>query len=141
MDIVDDGGKIVGVFRFHHHGVVPARKQVAPHAVARVETLGVGSLEPFHAVHQVRARGLEENVVVVGHQGIGVHGPAASAGRLLESAQKGFPVFVVQVNGVSAVALALHVIDRSRVFYSQGTAHAGSVPDEVKNASLLLFLT
>lgn len=72
---------------------------------------------------------------------LGVHGPAASAGRLLESAQKGLPVFVIQVNGVSAVALALHVIDRSRVFYSQGTAHAGSVPDEVKNASLLLFLT
>jgi len=55
----------------------------------------------------------------------------ASAGCLLKRSQKGFPVFVIQVNGISAVALALHVIDCSGVFYSQGAAHAGSVPEKV----------
>jgi len=49
----------------------------------------------------------------------------------LKRSQKGFPVFVIQVNGISAVALALHVIDCSGVFYSQGAAHAGSVPEKV----------
>ena len=104
---------------------------MTPHSVACVKTLGIGSLEPFHAIYQIGARGLEKNVVVIGHQGVGVHSPAASAGCLLKRSQKGFPVFVIQVNGISAVALALHVIDCSGVFYSQGAAHAGSVPEKV----------
>ena len=104
---------------------------MTPHSVACVKTLGIGSLEPFHAIYQIGARGLEKNVVVIGHQGVGVHGPSASAGRLLKSPQKDFSVFVIQINGVSAVALALHVIDCSGVFYSQGAAHAGSVPEKV----------
>ena len=137
VDVVNDGGKVVGVVRFHHHCVVAARKEVAAHAVARVETLGIGGLQPFHAVHQIGPGSLEEKVVMVGHQRVGVNGPAASSGSLLERPQKRLSVFIVQVDRVSAVAFALHVVNRSGVFDSQGPAHAGRVADGGGNARLL----
>ena len=81
-------------------------------------------------------------MVMVSHQRVCIDGPAASSGGLLECPQKRLPVFIIQIDGVSAVAFTLYVVNRSGVLYSQRTAHnSGSVPDGGKNSSLLLFLT
>ena len=72
-----------------------AAEEVAFAAVFLVEGGGVFAVEQLHAGGELRDGCFEDQVVVVGHQAVGVHGPAVEADAEFEHCQEGEPVVVV----------------------------------------------
>jgi len=66
-------------FVFDDPGVEAAAEEVAFAAVFLVEGGGVFAVEQFHAGGELRDGRFDDQVVVVAHQAVGVHGPAVAA--------------------------------------------------------------
>ena len=83
---------------FDDPGVEAAAEEVAFAAVFLVEGGGVFAVEQLHAGGELRDGCFEDQMVVVGHQAVGVHGPAVEADAEFEHCQEGEPVVVVAVD-------------------------------------------
>ena len=92
--------------------------------VAMVQPNGVGALQPRHPRHQVRFRGFQHQVVVIGHQTIRMHLPIGFLARLGQRLDEVLPVHVVQENLLPPVATAHHVIHGPRILDAQLARHA-----------------
>src|SRR6056297_852344 len=95
--------------------------------VARIEPLGIGALQPAHSRHQVRLRRLKQHVVMVSHQDIRMHPPAATTDRLAKSLQEHLAVAVVPEYRHPAVTPAHHMIDRIGIFNSRSEEHTSEL--------------
>lgn len=100
-----------------------ALEDMARAAMAAVEGLAVDAVEVAHAARERRARGLDQQVVVVGHQAEGVAEPAPPLDRLRQDAQEGLPVVVVAVDGGTGVAAAGDVVDGARELEAERAGH------------------
>jgi hypothetical protein len=67
-------------------------------------------LQPFHPLHQIAFRSLNEQVVVVGHQNPGMHTPAGLLASFGQTLQKESPVIVIKKNRFPPIASCHEVI-------------------------------
>jgi hypothetical protein len=65
-----------------------ALEDVADPFVPPVEALGVEPVEPTHAAGEVGFGGLEDEVIVVRHEAVGVAQPVAAVDRRAEDVQE-----------------------------------------------------
>jgi hypothetical protein len=91
--------------------------------VAAVEGLGVNAIELPHAAREVPLWGLEEEVVMVVHEAIGVAAEAVAFHHLGEDFQKREPVLVSEEDGLSGVSPGGDVIQGSRELHPQWSGH------------------
>jgi hypothetical protein len=90
-------------------------QQVPDPAVTTVEPLRVDAVQMSHASRKCRLRRLDEQVIVVSHQDIGVDPPAECLDHPTQGRQEPLPILVVAKDLPPLVAPAGHMPDRPRV--------------------------
>lgn len=73
-------------------------------AVPFVEELSIDAVQLSHTDGEISVRGLDEKVVVIGHEAVGVAYPIVSFVDVLESVQKVLAVMVIFEDGFLFVA-------------------------------------
>ncbi len=92
-------------------------------AVPPIEGLGVDTVELAHPPRQVRLRGLNQQVVVVVHQAVGMAEPPIAGDDLAEGLEKDLATRVVPEDLLPGVPPGGEMIDRTRIFDSEGPRH------------------
>jgi hypothetical protein len=73
---------------FDHHSLVTISKQPTPFAMPHIESTRHRVLKPFHTLHQIRLRSLNEKVVMIPHQHPSMHAPTCFFADIGEALQK-----------------------------------------------------
>jgi len=68
-------------------------------------------------------RRLDEQVIVIVHQAIGVTQPSEARHDFAQAAEKPLPVLVVEKDRTARIAARGHVMDRTGEFEPEGTGH------------------
>ena len=110
-------------FPLHVDRRVPSLQHVTGTAVRSVESLGIAGVELAHSARQVGARRLEQQVIVVGHQAVGVATPSGTLAGLGHEAEETPTVLVVEVYVTSGVAARRHVVESARELDPQRSSH------------------
>ena len=130
MNIRADGLQITSAGPIHRHGFVAALEQMPKDPVPAVITLRVGSLQPFHPGHEVGFRRLDQKVIVISHQHIGVNAPAGFVAGLAQSLQKALPVPVIVEDGAALVAAGHDVVRCPGKLDAQWSGHDCAIPPQ-----------
>jgi len=93
------------------HGPETTLKHVSHPAVGAIEPLGVDAVDLPHAAREVRLGRLDEQVVVVRHQAVGVTDPAAALDDITEDPQERGAVSVSEEDGRAGVSPGRQVIE------------------------------
>lgn len=115
MHVIAGEVEIAGGAAVHHDGFVTAAEQLARAAVAQIEARGVGAEQPFHAGPEVRARGFDDEMKMIGHEHVGVDVPAGFRAGFAQRGQKTPAIQVVAKNGFPATTPVHDVIDGARI--------------------------
>ena len=94
MNVRADQQKEGVVARLYQQRLVAALKEMAVQIVPVVVAGGVGSLQPLHAVHQIRLAGFDQQVVMVGHQHVGMDDPARLAAGVGQGVEESLAIGV-----------------------------------------------
>ena len=81
-------------------GFVPALKQVSGPAMPFIEKLGIDAVQLPHAERKIAVRGLDEKMVMVGHQAVSVADPVVALIDMLEGVEEVQAVGVVLEDGL-----------------------------------------
>ncbi len=100
---------------------------MAKELVPVVEPNGVGALQPGHARDQGRFGGLQDHVIVVGHQAISVHLPAGLLACLGQRLDEIVPVHVIQEDPLPPVAPAHDMVCGAGILKAELARHVGSL--------------
>jgi len=82
-------------------------------------------LQAFHAIYEIRFRGLQKEMVVIFHQHPSMNAPARPPARLRKRFEKKAAVVIIQKNGFPAVSTCHHMLKSTGIFNSYATNHAG----------------
>ena len=93
-----------------------------------IEGLRVNAVDLPHPARERRFRCLDEEVVVVSHQDVGMKPPAEEGDGSAQDGEKTFPVAVVAKDFPPDIAATSHVPHRFRVLKSKWPAHAFRIP-------------
>jgi len=83
-----------------------------------VEGLGVNPVQLPHPDRQIPLRGLDEQMVMIFHEAVGVTEPVVASIHLVQEIQEGLPVLIIDEDGSPFVSSTGEVIDRPGVFDS-----------------------
>jgi hypothetical protein len=90
--------------------LVTSLKQVPYAAMAAVEGLRVDPIQPAHAADKVGFGGLDQEVIMIAHQAVGVAAPALLMNFLCQSLEEGVAIGVILIDGLTGVAPGRQVI-------------------------------
>lgn len=76
----------------HNHSLVTSTKQLPVALVCSIETLGVDAVDMPHAAGDVAVRGMEKQMVMVGHEAVGGNVEMKDCSGFLED---GYEKFIV----------------------------------------------
>jgi hypothetical protein len=107
--------------------VKAALEEVSVVPVAPVEPPRVDPVQPLHALGDIRARGLDEEVVVIRHQAIRVAAPAKQLYHLFEQLEESEPVAGVGEDLLSAVSTTRYVVGRAGGLDARRARHLPTV--------------
>ena len=107
------------------HGLVAALEEVAAAAVAAVELAGVAAVEILHAGGQVGPGRLDEQMIVVVHQGEGVDLPAIGLGGAADPVDAALEVGRLAEDDLPAIAARGDVVEAVLDLDAQGSCHGG----------------
>jgi hypothetical protein len=88
-----------------------------------IERLPVDAVKLTHPPGQVWFGGLDEQVVLVGHQDIGMERPAEHADHPGQEAEELLAVVLISYDGMTLIAAGGYVIKRPRELQAQGPCH------------------
>ncbi len=108
---------------FNDLGLVATGKQVAPSAMPRIESRGVGGLQPAHPVAEVSARRPHQRVVVIAHETVAMQSPAVSLDRPGQGVEEPLSVPIIAEDVAPLIAARHHVIDSPRKFHPNRSRH------------------
>ena len=114
-------------FALHQDGLVAPLKQVADQAVAPIHVLGVDAVQVPHSARQVALGGLEQQVEMIRHLAIRMHGEIESHASLAQHGHPGAPIVVILEDGRKPVAACSDVVERAGKFESQWSGHRSNV--------------
>ena len=110
-----DGGQMLGL-DLHPNAI----KNFINYSLVR---LGIDTIEMLHQSRQIRAAGVNHEVVVIVHETVGQHDRIEPVHRLSNDCQKRSAIFVVLEDGFAPIAARGDVIDRTGKFNSEGACH------------------
>ena len=84
-----------------------------------IEELRVDAIELPHTEGQIAFGGLDEKVVMVGHEAIGVTDPIIPFDDVLKSIQKNFPVMIIFKDRFLLIPTGSDMVDCTSVFYAE----------------------
>lgn len=85
-------------------GFVSTLEQVAGPSMPIIKELGINAIQLSHANGQIAVRGLDEEVVMVGHEAVGMADPVISFAGVLEGIEEVLAVLIVLEDGFLLVA-------------------------------------
>lgn len=88
-----------------------------------VEPDAVTDVEPLHGLGEIAFSGLAEQVVMIGHEHVGVQADAEALDPLGEQFQKVFAVTLIAEGGALFVAAGSEVIPKAGAIYAQKSGH------------------
>jgi hypothetical protein len=110
--------------------LVSTLEEVADPIVPAVEALRVDSVQLPHPARQVRLRSLDDEVVVVRHQAIGVARPAVLPDDITEDTEERPTVTVVEEDRLAGIAPCGDVVESARKLDTEWPCHG---PDARKS--------
>lgn len=115
--------------RSHLAGNLPAVKSTMSlfPAMGPVGPLGVHTVEMAHATRQVAPRGLDQQMVMIGHQAVGMALPAEALQNLRHHAKESRAVGVRQIDVGKPISPCRYVIERAVEFDPQGPCHGPTI--------------
>ena len=102
-------------------------KDLTPNRIQPVDSLREDTVDVPHASRQIGARCLDNEVVVVGHQAVGVADPRESSDDLAQELEKSRPIGISEEDPASIIAATGDVVQSSFEFDSQWTRHGPSL--------------
>ena len=133
-DVADDGERIAVVG--DQLRPVPALEDVPGQAVVAVEPDGVGRVEAVHRFIEVRPGRLDEEVIVVRHQAVGVAQKAVEATGDGKPRQEDLVVRIGEERRCLGVSPGRDVVDQARGEWTMGATHPTSVGATPVNGQL-----
>jgi hypothetical protein len=131
MDIQDQPLRVhVG---FDHLRLESTLKQMAAATMPPIEAHRIGHLQPTHGLAQIGPRRFHQQMIMIGHETVGVEAHPELVNHLFERMQKTLAVLVIVEDCPPLVAPRHHVIDRTGKLNTYGSRHAPKI------ASLSLF--
>ena len=114
-------------------GFIPALEQMTGPSVPFIEELCVDTVKLPHAGGEISVGSLDEEVIVVGHEAVGVTDPIVAFIDMLEGIEKFLAVLIVFKNRFLLVTAGGHMIDRAGVFNAKRTSHGGTIAENWRN--------
>ena len=96
-------------------------------SVELVEDLGIDAVQLAHPDREITIRRLDEYMIMVGHEAIGVADPVVALVDMLEGVEEVQAVVIVLEDGFLLIAAGSNVIQRTRIFNAKGTGHAARI--------------
>ena len=116
-------------------GLVPALKEMAGTVAAVVEKLRIDAVQLAHAEGEVSVRGLQEQMVMVVHEAVGMAQPVIAFLDVLKRPEEHFAVLIVLEDGLLLVAARGDVIDGAGIFDAKRTGHGAKIAAEKANVN------
>src|SRR5271169_5017163 len=88
-----------------------------------VKSSSVGRLDPSDSSAEVPSRRTHENVIMIGHQTVGVHAKTTLRHRFGERLQKSFPIPIISKDLPLFVAARHHMIHCTWKFHTNWSSH------------------
>lgn len=108
-------------------GVEASLEEVPAGRMDVVESLRVSAVEALHANREISIPRLDEKVVVVWHQTVGMAAPAEPGGHVADHRQEPAVVAIVNEDGLLPVAPGSHVVQAAGDDYAWGSRHSPSI--------------
>jgi hypothetical protein len=113
----------------------PALEKVAGSFVPFVKNLGIDTVKLSHAEGEVGVGRFDQEMVVVGHEAVGVAQPVITLVNMLKSVEETLAVLVVFEDSLLFVPARGYMIHGTRVFYSKRTGHSVKVSWPLQNVN------
>ena len=104
--------------------------------VPLIKSLRIEPIQLSHADGEIAVTSLDENVVMIAHQAVGVTDPVVAFIDPTKSIKKVFAILTVLEDGLSLVTAAGDMINSARVFYTEGAYHGGIISRRDKNIKI-----
>jgi hypothetical protein len=101
-----------------------------------IKKLCIDAVQLPHTQREIAVRRLDQEVIVVVHQAVGMAEPVIPFVDVLERVQEVDAVLVVFENGLLFIAAGGDVIDGTGVFYAEGAGHAARLAPKKENVKL-----
>src|SRR5213075_1582987 len=92
--------------------------------VTAVEPDTVSGMQPLHGAGKIWVRRLHEQMIVIGHQDVGMDQPAVDVRAFLQPAQETLAIMVIAKNCLPLIAPGGDVIPGMLLQYAQWSRHA-----------------
>ena len=99
-------------------------------AVPFIEVLGVDTVQLSHTEGEIAVRGLDEEVIVIGHEAVGVTEPVVAFVDVLESVQKVLAVLVISKDWFLLIPTGSYMIDCAGILYAKRTGHNATIAQD-----------
>jgi hypothetical protein len=105
------------------NGLVPALEQMTVPLMAFIEKLSINAVQLPHAYREIAVGGLNEQMVMVGHEAVGVAYPIVSLVDVLKGIEEIDTVLVILKNGFFLIPARGHVVDGAWIFDAKRACH------------------
>lgn len=118
------------------NGLVPALEQMTVPLVAFIEELSIYAVQLPHADCEIAVGGFNEQMIMVGHEAVGMTNPAVLLVDVLKGIEKIDVILVILENGFLFVPSGGHVVDGTGIFDAKWSCHGLKISclDEIVNA-------
>jgi len=99
--------------------------------MAGIKAGRVSALQPRHSPYQIRLWCLDEQMVMITHQNVGVNSPPVFATGFAQGSQKHLPIIIIVVNIFPTIPSCHHMIESIGVFdsdLSRHNEHSNKIP-------------
>ncbi len=103
--------------------LVPALEQMTVPLVTFIEELGIDAVQLPHADGEIPVGGLNQQMIMVGHEAVGVANPVVSLIDVLEGIEKIDSILIVLENGFLFIPAGGHVVDGAGIFDAKWPCH------------------
>src|SRR5439155_3574664 len=107
----------------HQDRLVAPLKHMPDPTVAAIEALRVYAVELMHPLGKIRLGCLDQYMVVVAHQAIGITAPIKAADHLSQHTKKHRPVGIIQIDVPPSAASRGHIINCAGEFNAERSGH------------------
>lgn len=121
VDIAQDFEQMTVIL--NQNGLVTSAKQLPVLPVGTIEVLGIDAIDVTHATRQIPLRGLEQQVIMVGHQAVSRNLHIPALGGLANDFQKSSIIIRLKKNILSSAAAIHDMVPRPGKFNTKWSAH------------------
>jgi len=99
-------------------------------AMMFIEKLRIHAVKLPHTEGKVAFRRLDKEMVMVGHETIGVADPIISLIDMLNSVEEDIPIIVILEDRLLLIPSGGHMVDGAGVFYAERAGHEARIADK-----------